>query len=248
MCIISQGGTLKYICNQNGLIKKWNIMRTDAQIKQDVLDELAWQPNIDETQIGVIVEDGVVTLSGVVDEYSKKVAAEKATKRVAGVKAVAEDIEVKYGDDFRKTDKEIAKVVVNALEWNSSIPKEKIMVKVEDGYIFLTGEVSWEYQKSAVKNTILNLLGVKGVINNIIIESNIKPSEVKDSIKKAYQRSANIGANKVKIEIDGHIVKLTGMVSSIKEKEDAEKAAFQAPGVTEVKNHLKVQYNQECAL
>jgi len=223
-------------------------MRTDAQIKQDVLDELAWQPNIDETQIGVIVEDGVVTLSGVVDEYSKKVAAEKATKKVAGVKAVAEDIEVKYGDDFKKTDKEIAKVAVNALEWNSSIPKEKIMVKVEDGYIYLTGQVPWEYQKSAAKNTVLNLMGVKGVINNIIIESNVKPSEVKDSIKKAYKRSANIGANKINIDIDGHIVKLTGTVSSIKEKEDAGKAAFYAPGVTQVKNHLKVQHDPEYAL
>jgi osmotically-inducible protein OsmY len=223
-------------------------MRTDAQIKQDVLDELTWQPNINGTQIGVIVEDGVVTLSGVVDEYAKKVAAEKATKKVAGVKAVAEDIEVKYGDDFKKTDKEIAKVVVNALEWNSTIPKEKIMVKVEDGYIYLTGEVPWEYQKNAVKNTVLNLMGVKGVINNIIIESNVKPSEVKENIKKAYKRSANIDANKINIDIDGHIVKLTGTVSSIKEKEDAGKAAFHAPGVTEVKNHLKVRYNPEYAL
>ena len=223
-------------------------MRTDAQIKQDVLDELAWQPNIDETKIGVIVEDGVVTLSGVVDEYAKKAAAEKATKKVVGVKAVAEDIEVKYGDDFKKTDKEIAKVVVNALEWNSSIPKEKIMIKVEDGYVHLTGQLSWEYQKNIVKNTVLNILGVKGVINNIKIENNVKQNEVRESIKKAFKRSANIDASKINVKIDGHIVELTGTVSSIKEKENAEKAAFHAPGVNKVKNELKVRFKPQYAL
>ena len=110
-------------------------MKTDAEIKQDVLDELAWIPNIDETQIGVIVENGIVTLSGVVNQYAKKVAAEKAAKNVVGVKAVAEDIEVKYGEEYKKTDKEIAKAAVNVLEWNASVPKEKVMVKVDNGFI-----------------------------------------------------------------------------------------------------------------
>jgi len=218
-------------------------MRTDARIKQDVLDELAWQPNIDETQIGVIVEDGVVTLSGVVDEYSKKVAAEKATKKVAGVKAVAEDIEVKYGDDFKKTDKEIAKVAVNALEWNSSIPKEKIMVKVEDGYIYLTGEVPWEYQKSAAKNTVLNLLGVNGVINNIEIGPKVEPHNVEEQITKALERSADLEAKGTRVQADGHTVQLKGRVHSIKEKELAEKAAYKAPGVLKVQNDIVIQYN-----
>jgi len=223
-------------------------MRTDAQIKQDVLDELAWQPNIDETQIGVIVEDGVVTLTGFVNDFPKKVAAEKAAKNVAGVTAVAEDIEVKYGDEYKKTDKEIAKAAVNAIEWNASVPKEKVMVQIDNGYIFLTGKLRWEYQKNAAKRTVQNLLGVKGVINNIEIEHSAEPKEVKDQIKKAYERSADLDANKINITVDGHTVKLTGTVTSIKEKEDAARAAFLAPGVWEVKNELKVHYNPQYAL
>lgn len=217
-------------------------MKTDAEIKQDVLDELAWQPDIDETQMGVIVEDGIVTLSGVVNRYGKKIAAEKAVKNVAGVKAVAEDIEVKYGDDYKKTDKEIAKAVVNALEWNASVPKEKVMVRVDDGYVHLSGELPWAYQKKAAKRTVQNLLGVKGVINNISIEQKVKPVEVKDRITKAFERSANINASHIEVKADGHTVKLSGTVTSIKEKEEAEKAAFRAPGVLQVKNKLKVQF------
>ena len=217
-------------------------MKTDAEIKQDVLDELAWIPNIDETQIGVIVENGIVTLSGVVNQYAKKVAAEKAAKNVVGVKAVAEDIEVKYGEEYKKTDKEIAKAVVNVLEWNASVPKEKVMVKVDNGYVYLSGEVPWAYQRKAAKRTVQNLLGVKGVVNNIKIEQKIRPTEVKKRIAKAFERSATIDAGKVKVEADGSTVKLTGTVTSIKEKEDAEKAAYQAPGVSEVINKLKVQF------
>lgn len=223
-------------------------MKTDSKIKQDVLDELAWHPNIDETQIGVIVEDGVVTLTGFVDEFPKKLAAEKATKNVAGVKAVAEDIQVKYGDENKKTDKEIAKAAVNALEWNSSVPSDKIMVKVDNGYIFLTGEVTWKYQRNAAKRTIENLLGVKGVINNIEIIQKVAPIEVKEKIQKAFERSADIDAAQLVVKVEGSVVTLTGTVSSIKEKEDAAKAAFHAPGVTKVKNDIKVQFNPTYAL
>ena len=217
-------------------------MKTDVEIKDDVLDELAWQPNIDETQIGVIVEDGVVTLSGIVDGYSKKIAAEKAAKSVEGVKAVALDIEVKYGTDFKKTDKEIAKAIVDAFEWNSSIPEEDITVKVEDGWVYLTGEVQWAYQKNAAKNAIKNLLGVKGVYNSISLKNNVEPSEVRDKIKKAFQRMATLDADGITLETHGHTVTLRGKVHSIKEKEDAEIAAYKAPGVYDVKNELKVQY------
>ncbi|TLP81734.1 BON domain-containing protein [Maribacter sp. ACAM166] len=217
-------------------------MKSDAQIKQDILDELVFQPNIDETEIGVIVKDGVVTLTGFVDAFSKKVAAEKAAKSVAGVKAVAEDIQIKYGDDYRKTDQEIAKAAVNALEWNASVPNNKILVKVDDGYIVLTGDVTWKYQKNAAKRTIENLLGVKGVVNNIEIIQKVEPKEVKEQIEKAFERSADIDAQHVLVKIEGSVVTLTGTVSSIKEKDDATKAAFHAPGVTEVKNEIKVQF------
>ena len=223
-------------------------MKSDAQIKQDVLDELVFQPNIDETQIGVIVEDGIVTLTGFVNDYPKKIAAERAAKNIAGVKAVAEDIEVKYGDEYKKTDKEIAKAAVTALEWSASVPKEKVMVKVENGYIYLTGELPWAYQKKAAKRTVQNLLGVKGVINSIKIEQKVKTKKVKEEIKKAYERSADIDADKINVEVEGHIVKLTGTVSSVKEKEDAEKAAFLALGVLEVKNELKVRFYAQYSL
>lgn len=222
-------------------------MKTDFQIKDDVLDELAWQPNIDETQIGVIVEKGVVTLSGVVDNYSKKIAAEKAAKMVEGVKAVALDIEVKYGSDFKKTDKEIAKAIVDAFEWNALVPDDDIMVKVENGWVYLTGEVQWAYQKNAAKNVAGNLMGVKGVSNLITLKNNIKPTEVKDRIKKAFQRQANLDADGIIIEDHGHTVTLRGSVNSIKEKEDAETAAYNAPGVYDVKNELKVQYHSAYA-
>tara|TARA_R110001606_G_scaffold44859_13_gene117117 strand:- start:15 stop:683 length:669 start_codon:yes stop_codon:yes gene_type:complete len=222
-------------------------MKSDAEIKEDVLDELAWQPNIDETEIGVIVENGIVTLSGVVNQYSKKIAAEKAVKSVEGVKAIAGDIEVKYGDDYKKTDKEIAKAVVEALEWNSSVPEENLTIKVEDGWVYLSGEVNWQYQRNAAKSAVENLLGVRKVINNISIKQDIKPFDVKEKIKKAFERSAELDANNITVLTDGYTVTLQGKVHSIKEKEDAESAAYRAPGVYSVKNELKVQYYTEYA-
>lgn len=222
-------------------------MKTDYQIKNDVLDELAWQPNIDDTQIGVIVEKGVVTLSGVVNNYSKKLEAENAAKRVDGVKAVALDIEVKYGTSFKKEDKEIAKAIVDAFEWNATIPEELIKVKVEDGWVHLSGEVQWAYQKNAAKNAVEKLLGVKGVSNLIKLKNNIKPAEIKDNIKRAFQRMADIDANNITLETHGNTVTLRGTVNSIKEKEDAETAAYNAGGVYEVKNELKVEFRPEYA-
>ena len=222
-------------------------MKTDVEIKEDVLDELAWQPNIAETEIGVIVENGVVTLSGVVNSYAKKVAAENAVKSVEGVKAIAGDIEVKYGDDYKKTDKEIAKAVVDSLKWNTSVPHENINIKVEDGWVYLSGEVKWDYQRNSAKRAVENLLGVRSVINNISIKQDIKPLEVKNRIMKAFERSAEIDANKITVITDGNTVTLQGKVHSIKEKEDAETAAYKAPGVFHVKNELKVQYYTEYA-
>jgi len=217
-------------------------MKTDAEIKKDVLAELAWQPNIDETQIGVIVENGVVTLTGTVNDFTKKVAAQKAVKKVSGVTALAEDIEVKYGDNFKQTDQEIAKRIVSALEWNASVPQEKINVKVEDGHVYLTGELEWDYQKKAAKKTIENLQGVSGVINSIHLLPKTTPDDIVKRIEDAFERSADIDANNIKVSIDGYIATLTGTVKSLKEKDDAKRAVYGAPGITEVKNELKVQY------
>ena len=217
-------------------------MRTDLEIKDDVLEELAWQPNIDETEIGVIVEKGVVTLRGIVDNYTKKVAAEKAVKSVKGVKAVAEDIEVKYGTNYKKTDKEIAKATVNALKWNSAVPEEDITIKVENEWVHLSGEVNWTYQKDAAKRVVQDLLGVKGVVNLITLKQAVKPYQIKERIKKAFERSADIDAKAINVEVHGNTVKLKGKVHSLNEKEDARKAAYFAPGVFEVENELEVIY------
>lgn len=222
-------------------------MKTDYEIKEDVLSELAWQPNIDETKIGVIIEDGVVTLSGVVDNYTKKIAAEKAAKAVKGVKAIALDIEVKYGTDYKKTDKEIAKAVINAMAWDTSVPEDKVSVKVEDGWVYLSGELKWFYQKDAAKKAVENLLGVKGVVNSIKIKQAVEPTQIKERITKAFERSADVNARNVTVSIDGHTVTLRGTVNSMAEKDEAQRAAYFAPSVYEVKNELKVQYQREYA-
>jgi len=217
-------------------------MRTDLEIKQDVLDEMEWQPNIDETQIGVIVENGIVTLTGTVNSYEKKMEAEKAAKNVKGVKAVAEDIEVKYGTASKKSDTEIAKAVADALKWNVSVPEDKVNVKVENGWVYLTGEVMWAFQKDAAKKAVQNLLGVKYVTNNITLKQAVKPVDIKNRIAKAFERSADIDAKNVTVAVDGHTVKLRGKVHSLTEKDEARKAAYYAPGVYKVENELEVEY------
>lgn len=217
-------------------------MRTDAKIKKDVLDELAWQPTINETEIGVIVENGVVTLSGTIDSYAKKIAAEKAVKSVKGVRAITDDLEVKYGTEYKKTDKEIAKAAADALKWNYSVPEDKISIKVDNGWVYLEGEVQWSYQKDAAKNAVQNLLGVRGVSNSITLKQTIEPYQVKEKIKKALQRSAEVEAENINVVVDGHKVKLKGKVHSLTEKDEARKAAYLAPGVYEVENELEVTF------
>jgi len=215
-------------------------MRTDGQIKQDILDELVFQPNIDETQIGVIVEDGVVTLTGIVDDFYKKVTAENVVKKIKGVKAVAEDIEVKYGTELQKTDKEIAKAIVRAFKWNTAVPEDKITIEVQNGWITLSGEVEFWYQKDTARCVINGIIGVKGITNNIDIKPVIKPDEVKEKITRAFKRLADIEAENITIEVEQNTVILRGRVYSLKEKEEAEKTAYQIPGVNKVVNELFV--------
>jgi len=217
-------------------------MRTDLSIKEDILDELEWQPSIDETQIGVVVKDGIVTLTGTVDSYVKKREAEKAAKSVVGVKAVAEEIEVQYSTSSHKSDTEIAAVAVNALKWNISVPSNKIDVKVEDGWVYLSGEVMWDFEKNAAKKAVENLPGVKYVVNNITLKNTVDAQDIKDKIKKAFERSADIDSKGITVQTEGHKVKLTGKVHSLKEKDDARRTAYYAPGVWSVDNELEVVY------
>ena len=215
-------------------------MKTDVEIRNDVLDELAWQPNVDETEIGVTVEKGVVTLTGTLDSYSKKMAAEKAVKNVKGVRAVAEDIEVKYGTAYKKSDKEIAQAAADALKWNYSVPEDKVTLKVDDGWVYLNGEVQWAYQKDAAKKAVEDLLGVRYVSNNITMKQTINPGDIKEKIKKSFERLADVDAKNINIFVDDHTVRLRGKVHSLQEKNEARQRAYYTNGVYKVENELEV--------
>ncbi|HEY0246554.1 MAG TPA: BON domain-containing protein [Mucilaginibacter sp.] len=216
-------------------------MKTDFQIQTDVMDELKWEPFLNSSEIGVAVKNGIVTLSGQVDTYSKKLLAEKAVKRVAGVKAVAEEIQVGISPLYKKTDAEIAQAVLNALKWHSSVDETKLKIKVEDGYVKLEGEVEWEYQRSGAKSAIENLTGVRSVINLITVKPRVTPFEIQQKIGAAFQRSATLDAGKVTAEVTGSKVTLRGKVRSFSEQEDAENAAWAAPGVLSVESKLEIE-------
>ena len=216
-------------------------MKTDVQIQKDVMDELRWTPLLKSSEIGVAVKDGVVTLSGIVDTYYKKMEAEKAAANVAGVKAVALDIQVGVSSYFKRTDAEIAQDVLKALKLHTSIPDDNIKVKVEGGIVTLEGEVEWEYQRAAAKNAIQNFAGVTNVWNFIKLKPKIAATDIKEKIIAAFERSAKIDANRISIETSGSSVTLTGIVASLAEKEDAGYAAWAAPGVTMVHNNLAVE-------
>jgi osmotically-inducible protein OsmY len=216
-------------------------MKSDIQIQNDVIEQLQWEPGLNAAEIGVAVKNGIVTLSGIVDTYSKKIAAEDAAKKIAGVKAIAEDIQVGVSPSFRKTDAEIAEVVVFALKWNTTIPDEKIKVRVEDGVVSLDGEVEWDYQRNAAVNAIEKVAGVRRINNYITIKPSLKPNNVKQKITAAFIRSATIDSGKIWVETDGSKVILNGTVRSFAEREDAEKAAWLAPGVTSVDNNLVME-------
>jgi osmotically-inducible protein OsmY len=216
-------------------------MKSDIQIQKDVMEEIRWQPYLNASQIGVAVKNGIVTLSGQVDSFSKKLAAEKAAKKVAGVKAVAEDIQVGISPSFLKTDAEIAEAVLNALKWHTAVQEEKIKIKVEEGVVRLEGEVEWEYQRNNAKTAIENLTGVKAVINSITLKPRVNAADIKQKIRAAFQRSANVDAGKIITEVAGNKVSLYGKVRSLAEKEDAEIAAWNAPGVVSVESHLEIE-------
>jgi osmotically-inducible protein OsmY len=216
-------------------------MKSDLQIQRDVMDELKWEPYLNASQIGVAVSNGIVTLSGQVDSYSKKLSAEKAAKRVSGVKAIAEDIQIGVSPAFRKTDTEIAEAILSALKWHSALQEEKIKIKVEDGIVKLDGEVEWEYQRNNAKVAIENLTGVRSVINLITVKPKISPTDIQQKISAAFHRSATIDAEKIQSDVVGNKVTLRGKVRSFAEKEDAENAAWAAPGITSVENKLQIE-------
>jgi len=216
--------------------------RTDVQIQADVLAELKYEPRVQPNEIGVAVKDGVVTLTGSVDSYGKKWGAEEAAHRVKGVKAVANDIEVRLPSSAERTDADLAAAAVRALEWDALINVEQLDVTVSKGWVTLKGSVGWQFQKDDAERVVRLLTGVKGVSTLITVRSSINPSDLKQTIEKALVRSAETDAQGISVEVDGSKVILKGTVRSWAERREAERAAWAAPGVLSVDNRIAISF------
>ena len=212
---------------------------SDQSLQQSVIDELEWEPSLNAAHIGVTANSGVVTLAGHVGTYAEKLAAEKAAGRVTGVKTVAEELEVRYAFD-KPNDEDIAKSALSALRWDIEVPNDSVTVKVEKGWVTLSGIVDWHFQRSAAAADIRKLRGVLGVINEIKIKPQVQVSDVRSKIKAAFERNAQIDAGAVNIAADGGKVTLSGSVDSWHERGLAEDMAWSAPGVTHVDDRLTV--------
>ena len=212
--------------------------RDDESIRNDVLSELEWDPKIDSSGIGVAVKDGVVTLAGYVSNFWEKDEAEKAAKRVYGVRAVANDITVRVAE--LRSDPEIARDAVHELESHILIPSDKIKVTVRGGWLTLEGSVRWQFQKRLAASAVKNLKGVIGITNNIEVEAEAPPTDVKSRIEEALRRSAELDARRITVELGGSTIRLRGSVRSWSEKSEAERVAWSAPGITQVENFITV--------
>lgn len=213
-------------------------MKTDSQLQRDVLDELKWEPRVDHSQIGVTARDGVVTLTGFVADYAQKVAAERAAKRVHGVKAIAEEIEVRFASDPKTSDAEIAARILDIFAWDVTVPDDKLKVKVEHGWVTLTGVVDWHYQRVAAVKAASRITGVKGVSDLITIRLRPSGADVKERIMAAFKRSSTLDASSINVTVAGNTVKLSGRVQGWNERKVAENAAWSAPGVAKVEDEI----------
>jgi osmotically-inducible protein OsmY len=217
-------------------------MKSNSELQTDVQNAIKWEPLLNASEIGVSVSDGVVSLTGVVDCYTKKTEAENAVKRVKGVKAIIESIVVKFSNALTKTNSDIANEVLRSLLYNYAIAKDSITVKVEDGWVTLEGEVPWYYQKEAAKNAVQYLIGVKGVTNNIAINSECENALEQKDIENAIGKIWSNANQNIKVRVSGTSVTLSGTIQSLHQKEDIERIAYKTPGIGLVNNELTVEY------
>lgn len=216
-------------------------MKNDIEIQKNVMEELECTPLINANEIGVIVQNGIVTLTGTTDSYPKKVAIERAVKKVAGVRGIAEDIQVNLTDDHKKTDSELARIIMNLLETQSVVPVDDISILVEDSLVTVEGELDWDFQRKLVSNVIENVVGVKAITNNIKLSHKPISGDVRDNIMAAFIRNASVDASKIDITIEGNKVVLSGRVNTWLEYEEAERSAWSTQGVNIIVNQLEFE-------
>ena len=215
-------------------------MKTDEQLKKDVAAELAWDPAINTTHIGVAVRSGIVTLSGTLDTYVQKHAVERAVRRVSGVRGIALDLEVRLAPGDARTDSEIAQAAAHALRWHSLVPEDKVKVEVEDGWIRLSGETDWAYQRASAEQSVRPLVGVRGVTNDISIKARANASEISRDISSALERHARREAQRIAVDVEGGVVTLRGTVESLADRQAVVGTAYAARGVSRVVDQLEV--------
>jgi osmotically-inducible protein OsmY len=213
-------------------------VKDDRELRKDVERELEWEPSVDERRIGVAVMDGIVTLTGEVSSYAERWNAERAVERVSGVRGIANELEVRVSKE--RSDADIAKAAADSLKWNVLVPADRITVKVHKGWITLTGEVNWDYQRRAAERAVRNLPGVTGMSNLILVKPRVEPEDIKRKVEETFKREAALDANHIQVQVQGGEVTLRGTVRSWVERREAEKAAWAAPGVTAVHNYITV--------